>query len=223
MKIGEDIIAMDVVKGAIAGIASQIPYVGAFAQAVESVRGNVLQRRYKQWQELVEDRLTRLEDKLIQSLGDNDSFATALLKATELAAQTSTIKSVYLANAVKYAAEHEISEDDLIMLFNAIAKYTTTHIEILLYLQNPSALNTANEQFMSGGFMTFFEKQHPSFNRQREALILRELYQDGFTNTDSDGTMSYSGMIAKRTTDFGDLFLSFYGVKQAKNEQGNER
>lgn len=217
MKIGEDIQATDIVKGAVAGIVSQIPYVGAFAQAVENVKGNVLQRRYKKWQELVEERLSSLDEKVSQSLGDNDSFATTLLKATELAAQTSTIKSVYLANAVRYAAEHDVNEDDLIMLFNAISKYTTTHINILLYLQNPAALNTDNEQPFAGGFMTFFEKRYPSFDRQREALILRELYRDGFTNIDSDGTMSYSGMISKRTTDFGDLFLSFYGVKEADN------
>lgn len=217
-KIGEDIQPMDIVQGIGAAALAQVPFANFFMEAVEAIKGNVLQRRYEKWQQLVSERLAKLEEASRENLGDNEGFATTLIKATELAAQTSTIKSVYLANAVKYAAEHEISEDDLIMLFNAIAKYTTTHIEILLYLQNPAALNTTNEQVMYGGFMTFFEKLHPSFDRQREALILKELYQDGFTNTDSDGTMSYSGMIAKRTTDFGDLFLSFYGVKEAENE-----
>jgi len=217
-EIGKDIKAMDVVKGVAEGVLSQVPYIGAFVQAVDSVKGNVLQRRYEAWQEEVGKRISALEEEVRNGLGGSDSFATTLIKATELAAQTSNIKRVYLANAVKYAAEHDIPEDDLILLFNAIEKYTTSHIKILHYLQAPSSLNTDNSQYMAGGFMTFFEKAYPNFDRQREALILKELYRDGFINTDSDGTMSFSGMIAKRTTDFGDLFLSFFGVEEANYE-----
>lgn len=216
MKIGEDIKPMDFVQGAIEGIVSQIPCIGAFAQAVECVKGNILQRRYIKWKELVEERLVTLEEDARKNLGDNDSFATTLLKATELAAQTNTIKSVYLANAVKYAASYQIDEDSLILMLNDIGKYTTSHFKVLVYLQNPAKYKTG--VYFTGSIMTYFEATYPDFERNREELILNDLYRDGLVNTNSDSMVSSSGMESKRTTDLGDLFIAFFGIKKEDYE-----
>ena len=136
-EIGKHITAMDVVEGVARSVLSEVPYVKYFVQAVDSIKGNVLQRRYEQWQEKVGKRLSELSQEVSSRLGENDSFATMLIKATELASKTNDKKMDYLANAVKYTAENEIDEDNLIIMLNCIEKYTLSHILILKYLQNP--------------------------------------------------------------------------------------
>lgn len=216
-KIGEDIQPFDVVQGVVEATVSQVPFANFFQKAVEGIKGNVLQRRYERWQTQVEERLSELEESVRENLGDNESFATALIKATELAAQTNTIKTQYLANGVKYAAEHQIDEDSLILLLNDIAKYTTSHFKVLVYMQSPAKYKDG-QSFFSGSIMTYFENSYPSFDKKREELILNDLYRDGLIDTNSNGMVSSSGMEAKRTTELGDLCLSFFGVKKEDYE-----
>lgn len=215
--IGKDITVRDVVEGVSEGVLSQIPYVGAFVQAVEKVKGNVLQRRYESWQEEVGKRLSQLEDEVREHIGESECFATTLIKATELAAQTNTIKRQYLANAVIYSAEHHVEEDNLIMLLNDIAKYTVSHFKVLTYMQSPGKYKNGREYF-SGSIMSYFEDSYPSFDKSRETLILNDLYNDGLIDTNSNGMVSSSGMEVKRTTSLGDLFISFFGLKKEDYE-----
>ena len=216
-KIGEDIQPFDVVQGVVEATVSQVPFANFFQKAVESIKGNVLQRRYEIWQAQVEERLSELEENVRENLGDNESFATALIKATELAAQTNTIKTQYLANGVKYAAEHQIDEDSLILLLNDIAKYTTSHFKVLVYMQSPAKYKDGQTYF-SGSIMTYFENSYPSFDKKRAELILNDLYRDGLIDTNSNGMVSSSGMETKRTTELGDLCLAFFGVKKEDYE-----
>ena len=71
---------------------------------------------------------------------------------------------------------------------------------------------------MTGSIMTYFEGSYPDFDRKREELILNDLYRDGLIDTNSNGMVSSSGMEAKRTTDLGDLFISFFNVKKEDYE-----
>lgn len=223
-KIGKDVKVGDVVgsvfKGvvsAVEGAVSPIPVLSPLMQAVADIKGNALRRRYEKWQEEIDNRLGKLEDDVRQNLGDNDAFATTLIKATELAMQTNTIKSQYLANGVKYAAEHQIDEDSLILLLNDIAKYTTSHFKVLVYMQSPAKYKDGQTYF-SGSIMTYFENSYPSFDKKRAELILNDLYRDGLIDTNSNGMVSSSGMEAKRTTELGDLCISFFGVKKEDYE-----
>ena len=223
-KIGKDVKVGDVVESVFKGVASvvesavsPVPVLSPLMQAVADIKGNVLRRRYETWQNEVNNRLSQLEDNARQNLGDNDSFATTLIKATELAAQTNTIKTQYLANGVKYAAENQIDEDSLILLLNDIAKYTTSHFKVLVYMQSPAKYKNG-QMYMTGSIMTYFEGSYPDFDRKREELILNDLYRDGLIDTNSNGMVSSSGMEAKRTTDLGDLFISFFNVKKEDYE-----
>ena len=211
-EIGKDIKVKDVVEGVAKSVISIVPFVNNFTQIVETVKGNVLQRRYERWQELVEQRLSELSQDISSKLGNDECFATALIKTTELASKTHTKKMEYLANAVKYFAENETDEDTLIIMLNCIDKYTLSHVLILKYLENPSVYSN-NKNYISGGIFTYFEDYYPKFNKQLRDIILKELYRDGMINIDSDATMSRSGMEAKRTTDLGDLFITIFGVE----------
>lgn len=189
-----------------------IPYFGIFASAVSKIKEGCLQKRFERWKTSVEERLSGLEMAVFDSLGDNETFTTALLRATELASKTNGKKVEYLANAVKYFAENETDEDTLIIMLNCIDKYTLSHVLILKYLENPSVYSN-NKNYISGGIFTYFEDHYPKFNKQLRDIILKELYRDGMINIDSDATMSRSGMEAKRTTDLGDLFITIFGIE----------
>jgi hypothetical protein len=203
---------MDVVEGVAKSILSETPYVKFFAQAVDSIKGNVLQRRYEQWQEKVGKRLSEISQDVSLKLGNNDSFATMLIKATELASKTNGKKMDYLANAVKYTAENEIDEDNLIIMLNCIEKYTLSHILILKYLQNPSSFSNG-KQYIAGGLFTYFDDYYPDFNKALQSIILKDLFRDGLVNTDTGGSMTSAGMEAKRTTELGDLFITVFGIE----------
>lgn len=80
---------------------SLIPVGGALATAIyDTVKGNALAKRQEQWMRTLEDRISKIEETL-ESIGNNELFTTALVKATELAMRTSREEKMsYLANAV---------------------------------------------------------------------------------------------------------------------------
>lgn len=210
--MGKDITAMDVIESVVKSVLSEVPYVKFYIQAIDSIKGNVLQRRYEQWQEKVGKRLSEISQDVSLKLGNNDSFATMLIKATELASKTNGKKMDYLANAVKYTAENEIDEDNLIIMLNCIEKYTLSHILILKYLQNPSSFSNG-KQYIAGGLFTYFDDYYPDFNKALQSIILKDLFRDGLVNTDTGGSMTSAGMEAKRTTELGDLFITVFGIE----------
>lgn len=211
-EMGKDITAMDVIESVVKSVLSEVPYVKFYIQAIDSIKGNVLQRRYEQWQEKVGKRLSEISQDVSLKLGNNDSFATMLIKATELASKTNGKKMDYLANAVKYTAENEIDEDNLIIMLNCIEKYTLSHILILKYLQNPSSFSNG-KQYIAGGLFTYFDDYYPDFNKALQSIILKDLFRDGLVNTDTGGSMTSAGMEAKRTTELGDLFITVFGIE----------
>jgi hypothetical protein len=211
-EMGKDITAMDVIESVVKSVLSEVPYVKFYIQAIDSIKDNVLQRRYEQWQEKVGKRLSDISQDVSLKLGNNDSFATMLIKATELASKTNGKKMDYLANAVKYTAENEIDEDNLIIMLNCIEKYTLSHILILKYLQNPSSFSNG-KQYIAGGLFSYFDDYYPDFNKALQSIILKDLFRDGLVNTDTSGSMTSAGMEAKRTTELGDLFITVFGIE----------
>lgn len=204
-------IAKDVIVGTAKGALTLMPVSSFFLQVYESTKAGVLKRRFEQWQEEVEKRLSDLSEQVLNSLGDNDSFATTLIKATELAAKTNSKKMEYLAKAVKYTAENNVDEDTLVILLSIIDRYTLSHFIMLQYFQNPEAYKGATN-YMGGSALTYFNDYYPNFDKDKERLIMRSLFQDGLINLENDAMMSESGMSAKRTTALGDMFIAFFGI-----------
>lgn len=207
----KEIKAKDVIAGTVKGALSITPVTSFFLQVFESTKAGVLKRRFEQWQEEVEKKLSALSEQILSSLGENDSFATTLIKSTELAVKTSSKKMECLANAVKYAAENDIDEDSLVIFLSIIDRYTLSHFVLLRYFQNPEAYKGTNN-YMAGSALTYFHDYYPDFDKDKERLIMRTLFQDGLITLESDATMTESGMSVKRTTGLGDTFISFFGI-----------
>ena len=68
---------------------------------------------------------------------------------------------------------------------------------------------------MAGSPLLFFYKRYPAFNKSRATLVMNELFRDGLITTNSDSTASISGINSKKTSELGDLFLSFFGIKES--------
>lgn len=191
---------------------SVIPVGGTLITTVwDTVKGNVLAKRQEEWQKTVEERLSKTEETL-ESIGENELFATALIKATELAIKTSRIEKMeYLANAVVNSLKPDLDEEKLIIFLELLDKYTVTHIKILHFFHSPASFSTSlGHTFMMGSPLTILFSVYPELNNDLFYKIYHDLFSDGMVNTENlNITMTGSGMVAKRTTPLGDAFLNF--------------
>ena len=122
----KDIQRKDFIKGVSAAIVEQIPVANFFLSAIDNVKGNVLQRKFEEWQEMVGNRLSTLEKEVFDNLGNNETFATTILKTTELASHSNKKKMELLANAVKYRAPYMLCKylTELANSFHHFYNYT---------------------------------------------------------------------------------------------------
>lgn len=193
---------------------SVIPVGGALATAVyDVVKGNILQKRQEKWKGMIENRLSKLETTL-EDIGENEAFATMLIKTTELAMKTAKEEKLeYLANALLYSIDHSIDEDKLIMFMSYVEKYSVAHIKILNFFNNPEKFDNLNvNSYVMGSPLQPLSKVYPEVVPLKDKCI-NDLYNDGLMTTQSiNVTMTVQGMLAKRTTELGDEFLSFLKI-----------
>lgn len=191
---------------------SAIPVGGALITSVyDTVKGNCLKRRQEVWKNTLEERMSSIETTL-EEIGDNESFATALIKSTELAMRTAKQEKMnYLANAVVNSFELDIEEEKLIIFMDLLDKYTISHIKILQFFYNPKQfIESSGSSYMMGSPTTLLFQTYPELENQMFKKIYNDLYVDGMVNTENlNITMTGSGMVAKRTTPLGDDFLNF--------------
>ena len=127
--------------GSIKGIASTIPGVSIIMSAVSEMRTGIFKQRLEDWQRLVDERLSKLENTVVNNLPQNETFATVMLTSAQLSLKTDKIKSTLLANAVANSATTDISEERIVILLNCIERYTLSHLRLLRFLQNPKEYN----------------------------------------------------------------------------------
>lgn len=127
----------DAVVGGVKGILATMPVGSVVMSIAQEVQNGILQRRFEDWKEKVDEKLGNLEEEIRHKLPDNEIFATVLLLSAQMAIKTNDEKRSYLANAVKNAATTNISEDRIVVLLNCIDKYTLTHLKLLRFLKSP--------------------------------------------------------------------------------------
>lgn len=112
------------------------PISAAFNAVCENVKESVLNKRSEKWKSDVISRLEKLETSY-ESLINNHSFATALIKTSELAIKTeSDEKRQLLANALVNTYSLKINENKTIIFLQLIEKYTVLHIQIIKYFHD---------------------------------------------------------------------------------------
>ena len=195
-------------------VLSCIPIGGALITNVsESVKSHCAQKRLSEWQNLLEERLSKIEVTL-EDIGNNENFTSAIYQATEQAIRTgSKTKREYLANAVANSVSCDFEESVMIMFLDMIGKYTDWHLKILVFFQNPQEHSgkRPSDIFMGSPAHVLYDF-YPELKTQEELVnkIVKELHADGVFSLDSLNTgMTGSGALAKRTTKLGDEFINF--------------
>ena len=94
--------------GSVKGIASTIPGLSIVMSAINEMRTGIYRQRLEEWQRLVEERLSKLENTVVNNLPQNGTFATVMLTSAQLSLKTDKIKSTLLANAVANSATKNI-------------------------------------------------------------------------------------------------------------------
>lgn len=195
---------------------SVIPVGGALITSVwDSVKSNCAQQRLEDWQNIIEDRLSKIE-KTLEEVGNNENFTTAIFHATEMAIKTAEQeKRNYLANAVVNTLTIDIDESIMMMFFNMIEKYTVMHIKILAYYQNPKKfIDTDCTNIIMGSAKDYLYQVYPQFKTSDSIVdkIINELYNDGLLGSNSTSLntgMTMNGMLASRTKELGNSFIAF--------------
>lgn len=178
-------------------------------------------RRKTEWMIQVTEAINELYKKGVVTktdLQENEKFFTTLVHASSIAIKNHQAeKREALRNAVINSALPDAPDDTTQQLFlNVIDSCTSWRLALLQLFQDPPQwAKKRQHQFpnlMMGGLSHIIESAFPQLKGQQELyrLIWQELYRDGFISSDSvAGMMSGSGLMAKRTTDLGDKFLSF--------------
>ena len=215
-RIINEITRQDVISGVVQAGLEQIPYVNFFTSAVVNIKENCLQRRFENWQAMVGERLAKLEKEVFDALGENETFATTLLKTTELASKSNAKKMEMLANAVKYVATNEINDDYLVIFLNCIDKYTISHLKLLKYFMNPRKYyvnNRVNYTLISPLYLYKETYSISNDNNNLLNVIVNDLNTDGLLNADKlDMSIQFDSALLQRTTRMCDLFIEFFGI-----------
>lgn len=206
-------IVKDAIVGTAKGVISTIPGASILVAIADEIQNGILQERFTKWKDAVDQKLNEIDNLNIAELSKNEVFATVLLLSAQLALKTNSAKKIYLANAVKNSAIKDYSEEQVIIMLNCIEKYTVEHIRLLRFLQDPSDYNPS-DSIMMGSPMRIFDDYYPNRIKDYDSIIMRDLFFDGLTNTESlNGMMTLQGCLAKRTTPLGDEFIDFFGIE----------
>ena len=207
-----------VARAAIAGI----PTVGGPALEIfNALITPSMERRKTEWMIQVSGAINELYEKGVvteKDLQENEKFFTTLVHASGVAIKNHQgEKREALRNAVINSVLPDAPDDTMQQLFlNVIDSCTSWHLALLQLFHDPVEwAKIRSHKFpdlVMGGLSHIIESAFPPLRGQQELyrLIWQELYRDGFVSSDSvAGTMSGSGLMAKRTTALGDRFLAF--------------
>lgn len=201
---------------------SSIPIVGAAAsELLQLIVTPPLEKRRSEWMEQIGQKLKVLEEKEsidLQSLQENEVFIDVVLQCTQEVIKTSEKEKIeYFQNAILNTANGENPELAEIQIFlNFISDFTVWHIKILKLFDEPNEWfvkhNKNVPSFMAAGLSSILDIAYPELKGRREFydLIWDDLQRAGMHKTSGlHTTMTGSGLMASRTTEFGKRFLNF--------------
>jgi hypothetical protein len=215
--------AADTVHAVVKGAIAAIPLVGGGGSELFSlIFAPPLSNRKDEWMETIAEGLKNLQGQVdgfdIENLKDDPTFITTLANASQIAVRSHQAEKLRaLRNAVLNSALHNAPDDDLQAIFlNCIDTFTEWHLRILKFLDNPQEWLDQNgiptPDIYMGATSTVMDTAFQELKGKGKFsdLIVKELYAKGLLGVDSLHTMmSFSGVMAQRTTSFGKQFLDF--------------
>jgi hypothetical protein len=218
----------DAVYAAGRALLSVIPVAGGAAvELFQFIITPPIEKRRNEWMKEIGEAVQNLKQSKgidIEQLKSNDVFVDTLLQASQIALRNSQQDKINaLKNAVINSALPQPIEQTLQQMFlDWIDTFTVWHIRVLGLFHNPQQWATDNNKplptnISMGGLDTILGYAFPELAQDRALYdqIWKDLYQKGLLNTDSlHVTMSWSGLIARRTSELGEKFLMYISEKK---------
>ena len=192
---------------------SIIPFGGTLLSCIiDEVKSKSMQKRQDEWMETIEEKLSQCSIDL-ETIGDNENFTSAIIKATEIAAKTAEReKKEYLANAVVNAINFSADESILMIYMEMLEKYTVWHLQVLAHFTNPAKGIGVGNEYMGGADAPLL-RRYPHMRERVDLVdkIVVDLQNEGMLTSGNymHSSMTSNGIYAKRTTKFGDDFIKF--------------
>lgn len=194
---------------------------GAGVEIFNSIIDTPMNERKQRWMVAVGDALNELLDAKVlteEGLQQNEAFITTVAQASILAIRNHQQEKLdALRNAALNVAAGHCPEDDLRQMFlNFVDSCTVTHIRLLSLMDGPAEWAELHgvqyPNWTMAGLSNVIEHALPEL-RGKESLygvIWRDLYQQGFVNSDElRGTLPPAGLMVRRTTDIGRQLIAF--------------
>lgn len=191
----------------------KLPVLSTFRSVIDEYIPNSRMERQLEFLWEVVHEIQRLHDRIDQALMTTEVFYVNLEQAVRVASLTlnEEKRAALRAAAINVAIPPSKDETFREFCLACIDDFTAVHIRLLRVLQDPRPYVT-NGSVVGGSLM---EPISAAMGEIEEPIIrsaFDELYRRGFTSTPVDSLrtmMTSSGVLAKRTTDLGDRFLSF--------------
>ena len=137
MSTGKEIIVATV-KAAVSMVPAAGPFISEF---ISLAQDNVMNRRQEEWKTLVEEKLSRLQNRL-DELSNDEFFVSVVQKTSSYAMQAyQAEKRALFANILYNAASVNIDQDKQLLFINLLEQYTMLEIKLLEFL----SINRYNE------------------------------------------------------------------------------
>lgn len=210
-------------RAAKAGL-SIVPVIGgALSEVFDAVIISPLSNRRDTWVEDIGKMLLELKEKVeetsFEKLTEDEVFLSTVMQASQIAMKTHhEEKKKALISALKNTALNNYPDEDTQMIFmNLIDTFTTWHIIILKFLEDPKAFGESRgieyPNWTMGGPATVLEHSIPDLEGKRKFYekIVNDLSAEGLLLKGDFlfVTMSAPGMFEKRTSELGRQFLDF--------------
>jgi hypothetical protein len=155
------------------------------------------------------------EDLKAETLRANEQFRATFIQATQLSVlAVQNEKRMMLRNAVLNSAIGTVDENVRQIFMQCIERLTALHVALLKLLDDPASNPSAKRAAagtIAAGVEVVVKPVLPQIF-EHDGLFSRiatDLHGMGLLSSTLSGTMSASGLLARRTTDFGRSFLSF--------------
>lgn len=218
--------AKDMVHGASKAALGSIPYVGpALSELFTQCVAEPLEKRRNEFLQELLERIAQLEKEeriTSEELESNERFQAAFVQAVRASdAAAEKEKRSALRNAVINSACGSLDATNQHMFIRLVDELTAAHLVLLRVLDHPENAMAARGKTLSvsfgASFMSVIELAAPELAADNELLdqLMRELQARGLSKDFGIRTMmSGGGVLARRSSNRGRLFIEFVSEQQ---------
>jgi hypothetical protein len=203
----------------IEAVAAAVPFAGGvlavkYAQAFRRAD----ERRFRQWQQQVEDALEAIEQRSsasdVDALFDNDDFVDAIATATRIAEKSAAdVKRAALQNALfNIGLGDSLGADKRAIYLRYVDELTPSHLALMRLADDPPAWFSRRDRPWPGGnLIGVVIAAFPTWANDEDFIdtIAGDLASRGLAELPLRTMMTASGVMTQRTKPKGRAFMEF--------------